>query len=1371
MKTVFTLLRRRSIFRYRNTIRPLPSKTFVHASKVTRSLHTQPFLLAKKKADSKEGATDLIYAASIGDLAEVQNIVESTNPDVSIGDYDQRSPLHLAAAGGFVKIVDFLLKKGANLNAQDRWGNTPLSDAVNGGHDGVIRMLREAGVNAAKDKGLSRAFLSSARDGDVNKLKKLLNAGVDINCSDSDSRTALHDSAALGLLAVVDFLLSNGARVNVSDAWGNTPLINAKRGESKQKREIVRRLKSAGAVVDSDVWQLRNTHEFRASIVQSLPLLCARGNWDYAEVWIPTDDQKELLPFHESWAAKSHADVFAPYQAVETAFEVGHGFVGSVFASRSPVWLSEVDVTDLGHHASMISSIGINSGLAIPIIYGGRVLAVIAFFSQSFKSETPDNIGLFSKFANGLIASGLFHSEANFEPVIGIPTDKMKQVFKHIVNEGVFNAKIVYQEVDWFFRMGIPSTYFEMFDASIIAQHVHSFMAAKKLAQAMGKEEAIYVTTDCGSNGIVFMCPATYLDSVTVEQKIENYISEVPDGYSFNLTYLCSNGTSLPQGKNRLSMYIVQSAPYVEPKVADDETNIWHVASGTFLRNKSLEIRSRYQETIRDAVGKLEPIFKVYHQTKDGTTPVILTIRHSQKASFLQRFTEVLKFHQLNCSKKFIETFSNGIVVYSFYLASNDTNKISQFLDHIQLLCVVPGSSMRGLFLDGTLTVEEYAFAASLRKFIYYFLNQRSEEFEVLARALKGDTLNLGRLNLLQTKLRREAVSLSRISKCIEDNIPIIHELYHDFLRCARVGPKYNKDLEALILKQSRSDIDSQILISFLVFNSHLLKTNFWKPHKAALSFSLDPKFVTQASLYPENPYCIFFVLGQEFQGFHIRFRDIARGGIRVIKSAHKVAFLKNMEGQFAENYDLALTQNKKNKDIPEFGSKGTVLLYRDAQGHTNVAFKKYVAGILDLLVSEPNSIVDHYQKEELLFLGPDEYTADLMEWAAKYSQTRGYRYWKAFTTGKPRSLGGVPHDMYGMTTRGVRRYVIGCLAKLGLKEEEVTKFQTGGPDGDLGSNEILLSNEKTIGVVDGSGVLFDPVGINKEELTRLAQARKMIDSFDTSKLGSGGFRVLVTETDVKLPSGEIVESGLAFRNDFHVHPLSQADLFVPCGGRPASINLGNVNKFLSKDGKPKYKIIVEGANLFLTQDARLVLENAGVVLYKDASANKGGVTSSSLEVLAALVMTDAEHLEHMQVKDPQNVPLFYQEYVKDIQNIIAQNADLEFQCIWKEHVRTGMPRCVLTDKISDKINSLNDAISASQLYDVNKELRNIVMSRAIPKKLQELVPVEDIIKRLPDTYGKAIFGAWVAAHFVYEYGLNASEFSFFEFIASLQNK
>lgn len=52
-----------------------------------------------------------------------------------------------------------------------------------------------------------------------------------------------------------------------------------------------------------------------------------------------------------------------------------------------------------------------------------------------------------------------------------------------------------------------------------------------------------------------------------------------------------------------------------------------------------------------------------------------------------------------------------------------------------------------------------------------------------------------------------------------------------------------------------------------------------------------------------------------------------------------------------------------------------------------------------------------------------------------------------------------------------------GIYEKLGLKEEEVTRIQTGGPDGDLGCNALLQTKSKAIAVVDGSGVVYDPKG------------------------------------------------------------------------------------------------------------------------------------------------------------------------------------------------------------------------------------------------------------------------------------------------------
>jgi glutamate dehydrogenase len=71
---------------------------------------------------------------------------------------------------------------------------------------------------------------------------------------------------------------------------------------------------------------------------------------------------------------------------------------------------------------------------------------------------------------------------------------------------------------------------------------------------------------------------------------------------------------------------------------------------------------------------------------------------------------------------------------------------------------------------------------------------------------------------------------------------------------------------------------------------------------------------------------------------------------------------------------------------------------------------------------------------------------------------------------------------------------------------------------GDLGSNEILLSKDKTIAIIDGSGTIYDPVGLDRSELERLARARKMISEFDASKLSKEGYRVLVDDVDKTLP-------------------------------------------------------------------------------------------------------------------------------------------------------------------------------------------------------------------------------------------------------------
>jgi glutamate dehydrogenase len=238
-----------------------------------------------------------------------------------------------------------------------------------------------------------------------------------------------------------------------------------------------------------------------------------------------------------------------------------------------------------------------------------------------------------------------------------------------------------------------------------------------------------------------------------------------------------------------------------------------------------------------------------------------------------------------------------------------------------------------------------------------------------------------------------------------------------------------------------------------------------------------------------------------------------------------------------------------------------------------------------------------------------------------------------------------------------------------------------------------------------------------------------MISNYDVSKLSKEGYRVLVDDTNVRLPSGDLVYNGTTFRNTFHLRSDIQYDTFVPCGGRPESIDLSSANKLIV-DGKCTIPYLVEGANLFITQDAKLRLEKAGCILYKDASANKGGVTSSSLEVLASLSFDDESFVKHMCVDAAGVAPEFYNKYVAGVQKIIQNNARLEFEAIWREHQATGQPRSILSDTLSNAITKLDEELQNTDLWN-NIAFRHSVLSEALPPLLLQQIGLEKIIERV----------------------------------------
>jgi len=87
-----------------------------------------------------------------------------------------------------------------------------------------------------------------------------------------------------------------------------------------------------------------------------------------------------------------------------------------------------------------------------------------------------------------------------------------------------------------------------------------------------------------------------------------------------------------------------------------------------------------------------------------------------------------------------------------------------------------------------------------------------------------------------------------------------------------------------------------------------------------------------------------------------------------------------------------------------------------------------------------------------------------------------------------------------------------------------------------------------------------------------------------------------------------------------------------------------------------------------------------------------------------------------------------------------------------------------ISDKLSEKINHLNDTIASSNLWN-NEQIKLKVLSECFPHVLQNLLGLDQIISRLPQSYIMATLSAHLASRYIYEFGLNPGEFSFFQFM------
>ena len=237
------------------------------------------YFLAASRHPSPDQVVSLLNTASNEDMKTIQKL------DLNIHTYDRqlRTPLHIAAQQGYAKVVERLLKLGAQTNKSDTQGNTALLLACLYGHlntasfiiksdknlnhknnneetcftlaicsgnlDLVIHLMCK-GIKVDYDEQLPINYLNLAVYYDKpHILQNLLSYGAPVYSVDNEGQCALHVASRLGNFPCVKILVKCGAPINTPTESGDRALhLASKSGSVDSVLELVQ----AGALVNTE---------------------------------------------------------------------------------------------------------------------------------------------------------------------------------------------------------------------------------------------------------------------------------------------------------------------------------------------------------------------------------------------------------------------------------------------------------------------------------------------------------------------------------------------------------------------------------------------------------------------------------------------------------------------------------------------------------------------------------------------------------------------------------------------------------------------------------------------------------------------------------------------------------------------------------------------------------------------------------------------------------------------------------------------------------------------------------------------------------------------------------------------------------------
>ena len=500
--------------------------------------------------------------------------------------------------------------------------------------------------------------------------------------------------------------------------------------------------------------------------------------------------------------------------------------------------------------------------------------------------------------------------------------------------------------------------------------------------------------------------------------------------------------------------------------------------------------------------------------------------------------------------------------------------------------------------------------------------------FRALFRYLRQTGMSYGLITVVEALRRQPALARAIVALFCANHDP-----------AHRKGPEESERLiERGLMSVSAID-DDRIFRRLRGVVRATLRTNFFAAAaKEAIAFKFDSALVP--GLPAPVPWREIWVYSPRVEGIHLRAGPVARGGLRWSdrRDDFRTEILGLMKAQRVKNAVIVPTGAKGGfypKCLPDASADRAAWLAEGTESYR--IFIRTLLSVTDNIVEgktvHPQQIVIHDGDDPYFVVAADKGTATFSDVANAIAIERNFWLGDAFASG---GSVGYDHKAMGITAKGAWLSVQRHFAEAGVdvQNEPVRVVGCGDMSGDVFGNGMLLSKTlKIVAAFDHRHIFIDPdpdPAASWEERARMfALSRSSWADYSEALISKGGGVFARSEKSIKLSKQARSVLGIA---DQELEPAalitailkSPADLiwfggigtYVKAAGEGHSAVGDPANDGLRVNAEDlRAKVIGEGANLGVTQAARIAFGLRGGRINTDFIDNSAGVDCSDHEV------------------------------------------------------------------------------------------------------------------------------------------------------------